>query len=82
MIADQRGDTSPTVNSSVETVGMSPLVRPTATRMRPAAGVVSRLNMRVRFPVYQFNFYGKKQELIPAEGRTPVNHLIEHPNNG
>ncbi|HSR52119.1 MAG TPA: amidohydrolase family protein [Acidobacteriota bacterium] len=37
------------------------------------------LNLRVRFPVYQFNLLGGKQELIPADGRDPVNHLVEHP---
>jgi len=39
------------------------------------------LNMKVRFPVYQFNFIGSKQELIPPDERTPVNHFIEHPDN-
>ena len=38
------------------------------------------LNMRVRFPAYQFNFYGTKQLMLPAGGRTPVNHFNEHQN--
>ena len=37
------------------------------------------LNMKVRFPVYRFNFHGEKQTILPADGRTPVNHLREHP---
>ena len=37
------------------------------------------LNMKVRFPVYQFNFYGTRQEMIPAGERFPVNHLVPHP---
>ena len=40
------------------------------------------LNMKVRFPAYQFNFFGTKQEILPAGGRTPVNHFNEHPSNG
>ncbi|NNE98325.1 MAG: amidohydrolase family protein [Pyrinomonadaceae bacterium] len=40
------------------------------------------LNMRVRFPAYQFNFHGTKQLILPAGGRTPVNHFNEHPDNG
>ncbi|MCG8608589.1 hypothetical protein MJD09_26835, partial [bacterium] len=40
------------------------------------------LNMKVRHPVYQFNFYGDKQELIPAGSRAPVSHLEMHPSNG
>ncbi len=37
------------------------------------------LDLRVRFPVYRFNFHGEKQELFPAGERTPVNLLWEHP---
>ena len=37
------------------------------------------LNLKVRFPVYQFNFYGTRQELIPDDERAPVNHLVPHP---
>lgn len=37
------------------------------------------LNMKVRFPAYQFNFYGTQQQLIPAGGREPVNHFTYHP---
>ena len=37
------------------------------------------LNLKVRFPVYQFNFYGTHQELIAADERAPVNHLVPHP---
>lgn len=37
------------------------------------------LNMNVRFPAYQFNFYGDKQELLPAGGREPVNYFTAHP---
>ena len=40
------------------------------------------LNMRVRFPAFQFNFHGTKQMILPAGGRTPVNHFNEHPTNG
>ncbi len=40
------------------------------------------LNMRVRMPVYQFNFYGDKQELIPAGSRRPLSHFEKHPSNG
>ena len=40
------------------------------------------LNMKVRHPVYQFNFYGDKQELIPAGDRSPVSHFEMHPSNG
>ncbi|QQS42817.1 MAG: amidohydrolase family protein [Acidobacteriota bacterium] len=40
------------------------------------------LNMQVRFPAYQFNFFGTKKEILPAGGRTPVNHFNEHPTNG
>lgn len=36
------------------------------------------LNMKVRFPAYQFNFHGEKQLLLAAGGRTPVNHFQEH----
>ncbi len=35
------------------------------------------LNMKVRQPVYQFNFYGDRQELIPADTRAPVIHMLE-----
>jgi Tol biopolymer transport system component len=38
--------------------------------------------MRVRFPAYQFNFHGTKQLILPAGGRTPVNHFNEHPDSG
>ncbi len=40
------------------------------------------LNMQVRFPAYQFNFFGTRKEMLPAGGRTPVNHFNEHPSNG
>ena len=40
------------------------------------------LNMKVRHPVYMFNMYGEKQEIIPAGARTPVTHFEMHPNNG
>ena len=39
------------------------------------------LNMKVRHPVYRFNMYGKKQEIIPAGSRSPVNHFAMHPTN-
>lgn len=39
------------------------------------------LNMKVRHPVYQFNFYGEKQELIPPGSRAPVTHFEMHPTN-
>ena len=29
------------------------------------------LNLKVRHPVYRFNMYGKKQEIIPAGSRAP-----------
>ena len=37
------------------------------------------LNMKVRFPAYQFNLFGSNQELIPAAGREPVNYFTHHP---
>ena len=39
------------------------------------------LNMKVRHPVYRFNMYGKKQQIIPARSRSPVNHFAMHPTN-
>ena len=40
------------------------------------------LNMKVRHPVYMFNMYGEKQEILPAGARTPATHFEMHPNNG
>ena len=40
------------------------------------------LNMKVRHPVYMFNMYGKKHEIIPAGSRAPVTHFEMHPSNG
>ncbi|MDP6202340.1 MAG: hypothetical protein QF616_08950, partial [Candidatus Marinimicrobia bacterium] len=40
------------------------------------------LNMKVRHPVYMFNMYGDKQEIVPAGTRAPVTHFEMHPNNG
>ena len=40
------------------------------------------LNMKVRHPVYMFNMFGKKQQIIPAGSRAPVTHFTMHPNNG
>ncbi len=40
------------------------------------------LNMKVRFPAYQFNFHGEKQELIPAGSRAPVSHFEQHSGGG
>ena len=40
------------------------------------------LNMKVRHPVFLFNMYGKKQEIIPAGSRSPVTHFAMHPSNG
>ena len=42
----------------------------------------TELNMKVRHPVYLFNMYGKKQEIIPAGSRAPVTHFAMHPSNG
>ena len=39
------------------------------------------LNMKVRHPVYVFNMYGEKKELIPAGSRSPVTHFSMHPTN-
>jgi len=39
------------------------------------------LNMKVRHPVYMFNMYGKKHELIPPGSRAPVTHFQMHPSN-
>ncbi len=36
------------------------------------------LNMKVRFPAYRFNFFGDRQGLLPAGGRTPVNPFQEN----
>ena len=41
----------------------------------------TELNMKVRHPVYLFNMYGKKQEIIPAGSRAPVTHFAMHPSN-
>ena len=40
------------------------------------------LNMKVRHPVYMFNMYGDKQEIIPVGSRSPVTHFEMHPSNG
>lgn len=40
------------------------------------------LNLRVRFPVYRFNFHGTRQELLPAGARNAIINLTEHPSNG
>ncbi len=40
------------------------------------------LNMKVRHPVYMFNMFGSKQELIPPGTRAPVTHFEMHPSNG
>ena len=40
------------------------------------------LNMKVRHPVYMFNMFGEKQDIIPAGARTPVTHFEMHPKNG
>ena len=37
------------------------------------------LNMRVRFPCYQFNFHGTRVELLPAGERQSANHFTPHP---
>lgn len=37
------------------------------------------LNMKVRFPAYQFNRLGGKRELIPAGDRAPLNHFVPDP---
>ena len=34
--------------------------------------------MKVRHPVYMFNMYGKKHEIIPAGSRAPVTHFEMH----
>jgi len=39
------------------------------------------LNMKVRHPVYMFNMYGDKREIIPAGSRAPVTHFAMHPTN-
>lgn len=36
------------------------------------------LNMRVRFPAYQFNRLKGRRMLLPPGGRTPVNHFNEY----
>ena len=40
------------------------------------------LNMKVRHPVYKFNMFGDKQEIIPPGSRSPVTHFEMHPSNG
>lgn len=40
------------------------------------------LNMKVRHPVYMFNMYGEKQEIVPAGSRSPMTHFEMHPSNG
>ncbi|HHZ98163.1 MAG TPA: hypothetical protein EYN68_01080 [Candidatus Marinimicrobia bacterium] len=40
------------------------------------------LNLKVRHPVYMFNLYGSKQEIIPPGTRAPVIHFEMHPSNG
>ena len=40
------------------------------------------LNMKVRHPVFRFNMFGDKQEIIPPGSRSPVTHFEMHPSNG
>ncbi|MFL3050533.1 MAG: amidohydrolase family protein [Candidatus Neomarinimicrobiota bacterium] len=40
------------------------------------------LNLKVRHPVFMFNMYGAKQEIIPPGTRAPVVHFQMHPSNG
>ncbi|MBF89751.1 MAG: hypothetical protein CMG75_08915 [Candidatus Marinimicrobia bacterium] len=40
------------------------------------------LNLKVRHPVFMFNMYGDKQEIIPPGTRAPVVHFEMHPSNG